>query len=227
MKTQQQELGLGVRAADTETYHVACFFACLQGLMSRGSIDDFRVYPDGSIRDGTFTCWITFSDGSRKEWRTSDVFELDNISMHIKIRAAHLMQSWCPLDGEWTGIDPGSRKAIRTHIRMMWQPLAVYAYESFLTKGEGSIRYFHAPCSRTRIGRDCFYFRKPENSDGKVTVPDGWPRTFDPVKQMVFSVSHPGRIRYIVASPPDKANWPETIWAGSEPEQQESHSRGI
>ncbi len=212
MKTQQQELCLGVRAADTEMYHAAGFIADLQGMLATGFIDDFRVYPDGSVPDGTFTCWVTFADSKMQEWRTSDGFELDQMSMQVKVEAAAHMQSWCPLEGDWTGIDAASRQALRAYIRENWQPLASYAYESFLAEGQGSMHFlFDAPGSRTVIGRDCFYLRAPDTSP-KASGNHGWPRTFDPVKQVVFSVYRANRARYIVASPADRDLWPETIW---------------
>lgn len=48
-----------------------------------GDIKDLRIYPDGNAKKGTFTLWITYNDGEKKEYRTSRVGELSEISAKI------------------------------------------------------------------------------------------------------------------------------------------------
>ena len=62
---------------------IAYFMSKILYLKLNGDIEDLRIYPDGNAKKGTFTLWITYNDGEKKEYRTSSVGELLKISATI------------------------------------------------------------------------------------------------------------------------------------------------
>lgn len=62
---------------------IAYFMSKILYLKLNGDIEDLRIYPDGNAKKGTFTLWITYNDDKKKEYRTSRVEELLEISARI------------------------------------------------------------------------------------------------------------------------------------------------
>jgi hypothetical protein len=62
---------------------IAYFMSQILYFKLNGDIEDLRIYPDGNAEKGTFTLWITYNDGKKKEYRTSSAGELLKISATI------------------------------------------------------------------------------------------------------------------------------------------------
>ena len=73
---------------------IAYFMSQILYFKLNGDIEDLRIYPDGNAEVGTFTLWITYNDGKKKEYRTSRVGELSEISstIHKEIKIRNLMK---------------------------------------------------------------------------------------------------------------------------------------
>jgi hypothetical protein len=61
---------------------LAYFFYQLQDFKWFKEIKEWKIHPDGNVKKGTFTLWITFNNGKRKEYRAGNfdtLFEIPSM----------------------------------------------------------------------------------------------------------------------------------------------------